>query len=79
MPEVNNGNGLFDTQGMFKETLAMIDVLADAKGVFRAKSISCLYDMVKALKDGVQKEIAGKDAKIEELKAQLEIIQKGVE
>ena len=77
MPEVNDGHGLYDTQGMFNKTLDMMDILADAKGVFRAKVLSSLYDMVKALRDGVKKELAAKDAKIEELKGQLEIIQKG--
>lgn len=77
MPEVNDGHGLYDTQGMFNKTLDTIDILADAKGVFRAKVLSSIYDMVKALRDGVKKELAAKDAKIEELKGQLEIIQKG--
>ena len=57
MPEVNDGHGLYDTQGMFNKTLDMMDILADAKGVFRAKVLSSIYDMVKALRDGVKKEL----------------------
>jgi hypothetical protein len=63
----------------FDGILRNLDSIADAKGVIRAGALWETAQIAANLKSEVQKQLDGKDAKIEELKAQLEIIQKGVE
>ena len=66
--EVNDGKGLFDKFGMIDEAARKMEVLADAKGVFRCGLIWDIAQALKALRDGLKKEDEATALKIEELK-----------
>lgn len=66
-----------DITNLFDGISKNLDAIADARGVLRAGAIWETAKMTAQLKEEVKKQLAAKDAKIEELKGQLEIIQKG--
>lgn len=72
MMTVNDGKGLFDIKGMFDEALRKLDLIADAKGVLRAGILWDTAQMIKAMKDGVMKELASKNDQINQLSAEIE-------
>ena len=75
--EVNNGKGLYDKYGMIDELQKKMDVLADAKGVFRCGLIWDMSRMLNALKNGMKNEDENTSRKIEAMKAQLQAMEKG--
>ena len=74
---VNDGKGLFDRNGMFAEIRKKLEVLADAKGVFRAGLIWDIDQMMKVLQSGINDEVDKKNEVIETLKHQISDMQKG--
>ena len=65
---INDGKGIFDKYGMLDEIKKRLEILADAKGVFRCGLIWDINDMVKAIEEGLRKDDEANAAKIEELK-----------
>ena len=74
---VNDGKGLFDRDGMFDEIHKKMEVLADAKGVFRAGLIWDIDQMIQVLQKGINDEVEKKNDAIESLKRQINDMQKG--
>ena len=53
---INDGKGIFDKYGMLEEIKKRLEILADAKGVFRCGLIWDISDMVKAVEEGLRKD-----------------------
>ena len=70
--EINDGKGIFDKYGMLDEISKKMDVLADAKGVFRCGLIWDINGMINAMKGGLKKEDAAHEEKVEALKKHIE-------
>lgn len=65
---INDGKGIFDKYGMLDEIKKRLEILADAKGVFRCGLIWDINDMVKAVEEGLRKDDEANAAKIVEFK-----------
>lgn len=74
---VNDGKGLFDRDGMFDEIYKKMEVLADARGVFRAGLIWDIDQMIRCVQKGINDEVDKKNEVIETLKHQISDMQKG--
>lgn len=70
--KINDGKGIFDKYGMLGEISMKMEALADARGVLRCGLIWDINGMIKALKDGLAKEDAANEEKVEALKKHIE-------
>ena len=66
-----------DIQKIIDGIAQNLETIADTKGTLRSGAIWATANLTAQLKEEIKKQLAAKDAKIEELKGQLEIIQKG--